>query len=531
MPSSAQSRCLPSTYARTRVVADQDGAQARGPAGGGQRGHPYPELGLDRGEGGPAVQHSRGHVDPVHAVPAAESSAAGHRRSVEEVAGAGEVQGDAGRRGGGDHLLVAHRSARLRRPRGRRRRSAPRARPANGKYASDAAPSPARPFAGPGHREPGGVDPVHLAHADADRGAVAGQQDRVGLGRPDRPPGEGRSASTLGGTGSPVASVHCAGSSPGASIRSGVCTSSAAGDLPELHRGRTPPGATRTRRFFLRGQDLHRPVRIGRSHDDLGEHGRDLPGHLGGHRTLAAITPPNAETGSQAWALRWASAMSAPTAMPQGLACLMMATAARRSRGTTPGRVGVDVVVVRHLLAAQLFGLGQPRRRVPDRCTGRPAGAGSRRSAAPPPRAGRHPRRPATAVAGGRQLAGAPAGDRDVVLGDVGERLARRAAGAGPGSARPRPAPRATNGYAAGEVTTATLAWFLAAARTIAGPPMSICSTHSRASARRRRWRERVQVADQQVERLDAQLGQLVPMAGSAAGRPAGRRAPSGAGS
>ncbi len=30
-----------------------------------------------------------------------------------------------------------------------------------------------------------------------------------------------------------------------------------------------------------------------------------------------------------------------------------------------------------------------------------------------------------------------------------------------------------------GLVTMATLAWFLAAARTIEGPPMSICSTHS----------------------------------------------------
>ena len=28
-------------------------------------------------------------------------------------------------------------------------------------------------------------------------------------------------------------------------------------------------------------------------------------------------------------------------------------------------------------------------------------------------------------------------------------------------------------------MTTATLAWFFAAALTIAGPPMSICSTHS----------------------------------------------------
>ena len=42
---------------------------------------------------------------------------------------------------------------------------------------------------------------------------------------------------------------------------------------------------------------------------------------------LTAMTPPNAETGSQACALRCASATSAPTAMPHGLACLMIATA------------------------------------------------------------------------------------------------------------------------------------------------------------------------------------------------------------
>ena len=33
------------------------------------------------------------------------------------------------------------------------------------------------------------------------------------------------------------------------------------------------------------------------------------------------------------------------------------------------------------------------------------------------------------------------------------------------------------------EVTTATDGWFLAAARTMAGPPMSICSTHSSTDA------------------------------------------------
>ena len=45
---------------------------------------------------------------------------------------------------------------------------------------------------------------------------------------------------------------------------------------------------------------------------------------------LTAITPPKAETGSQACALRCACATSAPTAMPHGLACLMIATAGCR---------------------------------------------------------------------------------------------------------------------------------------------------------------------------------------------------------
>ena len=40
-----------------------------------------------------------------------------------------------------------------------------------------------------------------------------------------------------------------------------------------------------------------------------------------------------------------------------------------------------------------------------------------------------------------------------------------------------------TSGYRAGSVMTATEAWFLAAARTMAGPPMSICSTHSSGEA------------------------------------------------
>ncbi len=77
------------------------------------------------------------------------------------------------------------------------------------------------------------------------------------------------------------------------------------------------------------------------------------------------MTPPNAEVGSHSLASRCASAMSAPTAMPHGLACLMIATAGSVEVPGGPARgVGVDVVVVGHLLAAQLLGAGQPARAV-----------------------------------------------------------------------------------------------------------------------------------------------------------------------
>ena len=67
-----------------------------------------------------------------------------------------------------------------------------------------------------------------------------------------------------------------------------------------------------------------------------------------------------------------------------------------------------------------------------------------------------------------------------------------------------------TSAYRDGSATTATEPWFLAAARTIDGPPMSICSTHSlRRGAGGDRGLERVQVRHQQLERLDAELGQL----------------------
>ena len=59
----------------------------------------------------------------------------------------------------------------------------------------------------------------------------------------------------------------------------------------------------------------------------------------------------------------------------------------------------------------------------------------------------------------------------------------RRAAAAAPSVNPPSATAASTSAYWSGEVTTATLGWFFAAARTIDGPPMSICSMHSSASA------------------------------------------------
>ena len=64
----------------------------------------------------------------------------------------------------------------------------------------------------------------------------------------------------------------------------------------------------------------------------------------------------------------------------------------------------------------------------------------------------------------------------------MGERLGGEPLPLGQRCRRPRTA-ASTSSYRAGEVTTATDGWFFAAARTIDGPPMSICSTHSSGEA------------------------------------------------
>ena len=97
-----------------------------------------------------------------------------------------------------------------------------------------------------------------------------------------------------------------------------------------------------------------------------------------------------------------------------------------------------------------------------------------------------------------------------VVRRGVHERLGGEPLPLRQGEAAVAHARRARRRTAPGEVTIATDGWFLAAARTIDGPPMSICSTHSSGAAPRHHGvGERVEVGDHQVERLDAELLEL----------------------
>src|SRR5687768_2020884 len=67
----------------------------------------------------------------------------------------------------------------------------------------------------------------------------------------------------------------------------------------------------------------------------------------------------------------------------------------------------------------------------------------------------------------------------DAVCRNASEAKARRCSKVVPPSATAA----STSPYDEGSTTTATDGWFLAAARTIVGPPMSICSTHSSGAA------------------------------------------------
>ena len=135
-----------------------------------------------------------------------------------------------------------------------------------------------------------------------------------------------RSARVASSTASPAARVHWLGSSPSAWKTSASMASSP----PSIWRSSQPAtsgaGASSRRMFFLRDRISTAPssypgatttsVKISATCSAIAT----LTGRL------VAMTPPKALSESQAWALRWASAMSEPVAMPQGLECLMTAT-------------------------------------------------------------------------------------------------------------------------------------------------------------------------------------------------------------
>ena len=113
------------------------------------------------------------------------------RSSVVEVPDAGEVEADPRGLGGRDGQVVADRAARL----------GHRAHPGLGEDFEAIREGEIRvagghracgPGPGPHHGQPGGVHPVDLAHADADRGSAGGEQDGVGFDRTAGLPGEGQ---------------------------------------------------------------------------------------------------------------------------------------------------------------------------------------------------------------------------------------------------------------------------------------------------------------------------------------------------
>ena len=110
----------------------------------------------------------------------------------------------------------------------------------------------------------------------------------------------------------------------------------------------------------------------------------------------------------------------------------------------------------------------------------------------------------------GQRLAlGEPVRDRGVVAGGVRERLGGELALASRCRRRPTPRSRRAGSRSDRGRTTHTAPWFFAAARIIAGPPMSIASiTSSRVAAPRGDAPERVQVDGDEVDRLDAELGE-----------------------
>ena len=135
-----------------------------------------------------------------------------------------------------------------------------------------------------------------------------------------------RSRSVMSSAGSPAASCQAEGSSPGASSASAICMSMP----PLIRRHSAPPRARgagqRSRRRSLRVVDLQREVFELGCHDDLGEDVGYLRGHLRRQRGVDGDDTAVRRDRIGVVGLPADAPASSPTAMPQGLACLTIAT-------------------------------------------------------------------------------------------------------------------------------------------------------------------------------------------------------------
>ena len=246
---------------------------------------------------------------------------------------------------------------------------------------------------------------------------------------------------------------------------------------------------------------------------------------------LAAITPPKADTGSQAWARRCASATSVPDRDPARVGVLddrhrRLVEVVRRP----PGRVGVDVVVVGHLLAVQLLGGGEPAYGV----LGAVEGSRLVRVLA----VAQHGGPPVGRAGPGRErlvrlghLLPQPAGHGHVVRGGVRERLRGQALPLGQGEPAGLQRREQRRVLARGGDDGHRGVVLGRAAHHRRSADVDLLHALVRGGAGGDGVAERVEVADQQVERRDAQVGELVavrlqPQVGQQA-----RRARPGAGS
>ena len=163
-----------------------------------------------------------------------------------------------------------------------------------------------------------------------------------------------------------MASVQAFGSSPSASTQVALLHQQTAGDRARLDATAAQRLALEEAHVLLALEDLDRAVLVRRRDHHLGEHLGDLLGHL--HRHRPVDRDHAAERGDRVALVRLAVRLG--DVGTDGDAA-RVGVLDDRDRGLVEvvrrpaGRVGVDVVVVGHLLAVQLARLREPGRPKP----------------------------------------------------------------------------------------------------------------------------------------------------------------------